>query len=245
MTTPAVTPAISQSWLMRHERLLIVAMVLLAGSWGFSRYTDARATSAEAKASAAEQALVLQKATDAKNEATLAQVLSQYQAISQADHALISSLAATVAQRQAGVAQNQTTDATLALPLLGNRLSELGNVPNGQVSVDSSHVILTQTGAVAVTQTLETIPALKADLKDTQTALSTSEGAKAKADQVIASQTDVITGLKTVAVDQDKACKAEVTAAQAEGKKNSVKWFKRGFIVGFLAGLWTGHATGM
>jgi len=86
-TTPTVT-SVTTSWFLAHERLLLVAMVLLAGAWGFSRYADLSASKAEARAVAAEQALASQKATDAQNAATTASVLAQYQAMVSAQSVL-------------------------------------------------------------------------------------------------------------------------------------------------------------
>ena len=232
------------SWLQRHERIIIVALVLLVGGWAYGKYADASASKAETRATVAEQALVLQKATNAQNAATTASVLAQYQTMITALSAQNASLATAAASRQAAVVSNQHTDATLALPELANRLKTLGNAPDGTVSVTGNQVNITQPGAVAVTQTLETIPALQADLKDTQALLGATEVAKEQAGKVIAAQTTEITGLNLQIVDADKAHKAEITAVKAEGRKNSVKWFKRGFGLGFLAGLFAGHAAG-
>src|SRR5271157_1072102 len=224
------------TWVQKHERLVIVALVLLAGSWGLQHFLDNQAAKAETRANVAEQALVLQNTTNAQNAATTASVLAQYQGMVTALTAQNASLAAAAASRQAIVTKNQTTDATLALPELANRLQSLGNVPIGQVSSDSNHVILTQPGAIAVTQTLETIPALTANLKD-QTALAASlQAALTQGQTVITDQSKEITGLNLAAKDADVACKAEVKAVKAEENKAKRKWFFRGVLVGLFGG---------
>jgi hypothetical protein len=238
MSTPTVTPIVTQipalSWLQRHERIILVVLVLLAGCWAYGKYADASASKAETRAAVAEQALASQKDADAKNEATTASVLAQYQAMVTTQSAQISSLAALAASRQATVVKNQATDATLALPLLAGRLQTLGNVPEGQVSTDLNRVNITQTGAVAVVQTLETIPALQADLKDTQTALAGAESAQAKAGEVIDDQGTQIAGLKLTVVDEEKSCTAQISAVKTEARKGKIKWFKVGFVTGFI-----------
>lgn len=241
-TTPVTPTAPAQSWLQRHERIVIVALVLLAGAWGFTKYADISASKAEARATVAEQALQSQKETDAKNDATTASVLAQYQSMVTALSAQNASLAAAAAQRQATVVKNQATDATLALPVLANRLVTLGNVPDGQVSSDPSHVILTQSGAVAVTQTLETIPALQGDLRDTQAHVVAANAALDKANEVMADQSTQIAGLKLTITDEEKACTAQVASVKAEARKSKIKWFKIGFLTGFVSGLYAGHA---
>jgi hypothetical protein len=239
--TPTVT-TVAQTWLQKHERIVIVFLVLLAGGWGYSKYADASASKANTRAQVAEAALASQNATDTKNAATTATVLAQYQAMVATLSAQNASLAAAAAQRQAIVAKNQAQDTTLALPVLAERLGTLGNVPAGQVSTDQNHVILTQPGAVAVTQTLETIPALKSDLAD-ETALATAaQTTQAKGTEVIADQAKQIDGLNLAALDADKVCKAQVAQAKAAGRKSKVRWFKIGFVTGFVSGLWAGHA---
>ena len=243
MATTPVVPATTStlSWLQRHERLIIVALVLLAGAWAYGKYADASASKAETRATVAEQALLSQKETDAKNEAQTASVLAQYQAMVTTLTAQNSALAAAAASRQAIVAKNQATDTALALPVLAARLGTLGNVPDGQVSTDINHVILTQPGAVAVVQTLETIPALQSDLKDTQTVLAGAQTAQAKAGEVIADQNTQIAGLKLTVTAEETSCKAQVAVVKAEARKGKIKWFKIGFVTGFVSGLWAGH----
>ncbi len=244
-TTPIATLTATQTWLQKHERIIIVALVLLGSAWAYGKYADASASKAEARATVAEQVLAAQKTQDAQLASQTASVLAQYQAMVQALSAQSASLAQAVAQRQASQVANQKADTTLPLPDLAKRLKTLGNAPDGSVSVLGNQIALTQPGAVAVTQTLETIPGLQGDLDDNQKLLGATQAAKDQGDKVIDAQAKQITGLNTAAVDQDKACKAEVVAAKAEGKKNSIKWFKRGFIVGFVSGLWAGHAVGI
>jgi hypothetical protein len=243
-TTPAApvaTPAV-QSWLQKHERIVIVALVLAAGSWGLQHYLDNAAAKAETRATVAEQALVLQKAADTQLASTVAQVTQQYQAMVQALTAQNSSLAAAAASRQTAQTANQAKDATLPLIDLANRLQTLGKAPEGTVSASGNSVNLTQPGAVAVVQQLETIPELQGDLKDTQAALGASQGALTQAGTVITGQAKEITGLNLAATDQDKACKTQIAAVKADARKSKIKWFKIGFISGFVTGLWGGHA---
>ena len=237
-TTPTATiTSITQSWFKVHERLIIVAMVLLAGTLGYGKYETGNAARATTRATVAEQALVAQKTQDAQNAATTAQVLAQYQTMVQTLATQNASLATAAASRQAAVVVQQKADSTLPLTDLAKRLKTLGNAPEASISVLGDKIELTQPGAVAVTQTLETIPVLQADLKDTQTLLGATQAAKAQGDRVIDAQTTQITGLNLAAVDQDKACKAEVTAAKAVGRKNGAKWFFRGLVTGFIGGL--------
>jgi hypothetical protein len=232
---------VAQSWLKQHETLLIVLMILLALIWGYTKYADLNAAKAEARATAAEQALTAQKTQDTVNATTTASVLSQYQAMVNAQTAKISSLQLIVAQRQASVKVQQKADANLAIPALAARLQTVGNVPAGQVSATPNSVILTQPGAVAVVQTLETIPALQANLQDETALAEAAQAAQAQGDKVILAQTTEITGLKLTIGDEETQCKAQIAVVNASARKGKIKWFKIGFISGFLSGLWVGH----
>ena len=225
------------SWIQKHERVIVVALVLAVGSFGLSKYFDASAARATARATVAEQVLAAQKTQDAQFAVQTAQLTQQYQQLASTLAAQNAALATALAQRQAAVAQNQANNAALALPALANRLKTLGNAPDGSVSVSGDSVNLTHPGALAITDTLETIPALQGNLRDTQALLGATQVAKAKGDEVIGAQGKEIVGLNLQITDADKACKADVKAAKAEGKKNAAKWFLRGAIVGFIGGL--------
>lgn len=242
---PATLVAETKTWIQKHERILIVLMVLLAGAWGFSKFADLSASKAEARATVAEQALAAQKVSDAQNAATVAQVTQQYAVIVQSLQAQNASLAAAVASRQTALVAQQKTDATLPLADLSNRLKTLGNAPDGSISPEANSVNITQGGAVAVVQTLETIPALTANLKDTTDALQATRTAETKADELITDQTKQISNLNLTLVDQTKMCTAQISEVKAQARKSKIKFFKLGFVTGFVAGLWAGHAGGL
>ena len=201
---PVTTPALS--WLQKHERIIIVALILLVGGWGYSKYADASASKAEARATVAEQTLAAQKAQDTQLAATVTQLTQQYQQLTSTLAAQNTTFALALAQRQAAVAQTQANDAALGLPALANKLQTLGNAPAGTVTTQGDSVNLTHPGAVAVVQTLDTLQGLNADLTDTRALLGATQAAKAAGDKVIDAQATEITGLNTAAVDQDKAC---------------------------------------
>jgi hypothetical protein len=89
---------------------------------------------------------------------------------------------------------------------------------------------------------LESVPVLTANLADETKVAGNYQAELEKSDLLTADLNIQVTGLNTQLTAQTKACVAQVTAVKAEGKKNSVKWFKRGFLVGFVAGLFGGHS---
>jgi hypothetical protein len=232
---------IALSWLKTHERLIVVALALLAGSWGLNHFLNNAAAKAETRATIAEQALSAQKVQDAQNASQTASVLAQYQSMVTALSAQNASLAAAAASRQAILTKDKATDATLALPLLGSKLQTLGNAPEGTVSTTSNSVNLTQPGAVAVVQTLEELPVVKANLSDEVMVAANLQTEVSKSNAVIAAQDTQIAGLNLTSTEQDKTCKLEIAKVNADARKSKLKWFKWGFLTGFLSGAYVGH----
>ncbi len=243
--TPVATPVPALSWLQRHERLIIVALVLLAGAWAYGKYADASVSKAETRAAVAEANLAAQKAQDTQNAAQILQLTQQYQQLTQVLASQNASLATSLAARQTAQAARVATDAQLAPADLATRLESLGNTPLGSVHVSGNEIAMTQPAAVKITQYLEQVPVLQADLKDTTATLQTAEAAQTKAAALIADQDKQITNLNVTLVDTDKVCKAQIAVAKAEGRKSKIRWFKIGYVSGFLSGLWAGHAAGL
>ena len=247
--TTTTTPAPTQgwAWLKAHEILVALVLLLAVGVWGYGRFLDASSSKAEARANTAEQALVAQKAQDAQNAAQILTLTQQYQQLTATLATQNASLAASLASRQTAQAAQQATDAHLAPSALATRLQQLANtLPEEVALAPDGKIDLTQSGAVKVTQTLEQIAPLQADLKDTQATLGATQAAKAQADTLIAAQGTQITGLNLAMTDQDKACKTEIASVKADAKKSKWSWFKRGFVVGavtgFVGGVFSGHA---
>src|SRR5690242_1973587 len=69
------------SWIQKHERILIVALVLIFGSWFGNHWLNVKAESDNRAAVIAEQQLDVQKAKDAQLAAQVAQLGTQYQVV--------------------------------------------------------------------------------------------------------------------------------------------------------------------
>jgi hypothetical protein len=222
-------------FLKAHERLIIVALVLLAGGWGYSRYADNAAAKSEARATAAEQTLATQKAQDAQNQAQILQLTQQYQQLTQVLATQNASLAASLAARQTAQATQQATDAHLAPSALATRLATLAVVPVAEITVTPTGLSLTEQAAVTVTATLEAVPVLQADLRDTQAVLQTSEATIAKANDLIAEQTKQIAALNTTITETVKADAEILKTAKDNSRKSKLHWFLGGVVAGFMA----------
>ena len=238
-TTPTTVTSITQSWFKAHERLIIVALVLAFGTFGVGKFYDVEAARKDAKYVAAAQIAADDKLNSAAQAATVAQVTQQYAALVQTLAAENASLNASLTQRNVGLSQQVTKNATLPLPDLLARWNTLAGT---SVTVNGVNASVSVQDSRKTVDLLESVPVLTANLTDQTKIASNYQAELEKSDVLAADLNSQITGLNTQLTDQTKACVAQVTAVKAEGKKNSVKWFKRGFIVGFVSGLWAGHA---
>ena len=245
MTTTPNPPAgllipssmLTESWLKKHERIVLVSLVLFFGSLGLHHFLFNQASAATLRATVAEQALAAAKATNQQEATQAAAVEAQYQVITDTLAKQNAALAASVAQRQTVLVDRQTQNATLPPTDLAKRLQVLTGVQDADISADTTGLKLTPVGALTTVNLLETLPVLKADLADTKADLGTTQAALGAANGVIAAQGTQITGLNVTLITQAKADKAELDAAKKRGRLQSFKWFIRGAVTGFIGGL--------
>jgi hypothetical protein len=246
MATPVITPVVTQfgwAWLKAHERLIMLALVLAVGSFGISKYFDVDAARKDARVVAAEQIV----ANDQKNSAALAlqtaQATAALQAELQADRALVSSLAASVAARNVGLAQQTKVDQTLPVSGLAARWTVL--VPTVIPAVTPTGVALNEQGVRDTVSQLEQVPVLQGNLADETSIVSGIQRELSATDKVNVDLNAQITGLNKSLTDSANACKVEIAAVKADARKSKMKFFKWGFITGFVSGLYLGHAAGL
>jgi len=229
------------SWLKQHELLLIVLMAVLLAGWGLQKHYDHAAVAAESRAQIAESAKAAADDAAAKQTALVVQLTQQQQVFEAQQTAIIASLAQAITARQSATVVQQKKDAILPAPDLAKRWAQLvtgayvGVAPNGDLDLPLADARLT------VAQ-LELVPTLQENLKD-ETAIAVSTQAQLDAaDTLVASQAAQITALQGKIVADDKANKAAMDVVVADAKKSHWRYFKYGFITGFVAGLWGGHA---
>lgn len=230
-------------WLRAHERLIILMLILAVGAFGLSKYFDVDAARKDAKYVAQEQIVANDKQNSAAQAIATAQMQSQYTALVQALATQNAALGASIAQRTASQKAQVITDQTLPLPGLAARWNTL--LPTVTPTVTTNGVTLNEQGVRDTVSQLELVPALQGNLADEIKIAQAYQQEAQKADALVNIESAQIAGLKTQIVDETKANAAEVAAVKAEGKKNSMKWFKRGFGLGFLSGLFVGHAAGI
>ena len=239
-TTPTVT-SVTTSWLKQHERLVCLALILAFGCFGVNKYFDHESTVKQAQATAAAQVSAADHANSLALASQSAQIAAQYASLVQTLSAENASLNASMAQRQASQKTQVNVDTNLPMVGVSARWSVL--LPTVTPSAPlTGGISLTETQAHDTLAYMEQVPVLQADLQDETKVAANYLQEVQKSDLLNADLNSQILGLKKENTDLVAKDVADVKAAKAEGKKNSVKWFKRGFGIGFLAGLFAGHS---
>jgi hypothetical protein len=217
-----------------HERVLIVALVLVFGAHCFIHWVDASAKTANTKASIAieQQANVdaATKALAAQSAAAQAQFAQQLQA----EQSQIATLMVAITQRDAAA---KTQIAKVTAPTTPTQaIVDLSTEYTLPVAVT-----LTPDGADVPTQDLQLFTATKiedvtaqADLKSTQDMLTGSQGALSTCDDTVNTLHDQIAQDAVDLKAHDNASALELKKAKDDARKGKLKWFWYGLVTGFI-----------
>jgi hypothetical protein len=220
------------SWLQRHERIVIVALVLLVGGFLGNKALNYDASLKDAKVAALTQVV----SQDKQNAAALALASStaqqQYQVVLDAITKQNIALEASVAQMAAGLKVQQTADRALPLPAVASRIETLVPDAVGGITATTAGVVMNDTASHSVLTTLEEVPVLTDELKNETQVAANNKAALDSASTVIADKTAQVAGLNKSLTDQQ----AHEAAAVAAEKLKTTKAWKNGFKWGFAAG---------
>lgn len=226
------------SWLQKHERIIITALVLTAGSWFGDHWLNTTAARDKQQAAIQSQQLDEQKTKDTALAQQVTTLASQYQTVVTQLTQENAQLVTQVKDRVVVLHDQQQTDQSLPLPDLGNRWAQLAQIAPADISASTAGIAVTPTGARDTVSQLEQIPVLQANLKDTQTIADNKQDELTKANALVGSQTAQIAGLNTTITDEETSCKAQIKAVNSKARS---KWFKVGLVGGFVVGFVTGH----
>jgi hypothetical protein len=238
-----------QKWIeffKAHERLLLVAVVMGLGIYGFNHWVDKSAESAKIQAALSAQIAQVTKDQDAKNAAYVAQLQASFNQQQAMRDQEIANLVSAIAQRDKVTAGKVTeiTKITDPLPALQALASAYGpeldfdgtpvtgpgmppiNATVPMLGFDVEHV-----KQFAVTKL--SLDATTADLKDTETQVKNWQDSFAELNAINIGLTTRVDGLSTLIEKNDKACVAEKKALKDEARKSKWKMFWYGFAAGF------------
>jgi uncharacterized coiled-coil protein SlyX len=157
-------------------------------------------------------------------------------------------LANQIAQRNQNLKNQQTQNATLDAAGMASRIAEDESLPAGSVTADADSVLLNSAAAHQVLNDLDALPvanqnvtALTAEKTNDETEIKGLQDIVAKQSAQIADQGAQISGLTKALADSEANTVKQVALQKAADHKSVVTWFKRGLIIGFVAGLVGGH----
>lgn len=168
---------------------------------------------------------------------------SLYQQNLQAQAALTTQIAdakKSIEVRQTKLTEVQKTDETLPVPQLAFDWAAI--IKRGNLTPTATTITADAQAAISTVQALQQGQADAFTIVDLNKTIAVSNKYVESCRILIDSGEKEIDALKQQSADQDKSCKAEVAFVKAEARKSKSKWFKAGVVVGFVAGLFTGHA---
>jgi hypothetical protein len=230
------------SWLQKHEKIVIVALVLIAGTFLGNKWLNWESAQKDAKVVALTALVEQDKQTTAQMAISAAQAQNQYQLALDSATKLNAQLSAAVAQESSILAQRQAADKVLNLPAVGQRMEALVPAAQGGVTATISGIALNDSAAHGILNALEQVPVLTAQLKDETQVAANNVVLLADADKVIDADGKEISGLQKSLVDQQAHEVAAVAAEKLKAKKAWRSGFKWGFGLGFAAGAYIVHA---
>lgn len=238
MTDPKVViegtniPLVKRTWLQRHERIVIVFLVLLVGGFVCNRWINVSARNAEGQAAVAVQQLKDQKAQNqqlADENARASQAYLQIVATLQQQN---DQLTHAMASRNTALAKQQATDKTLPLPDLAKHWQAIAGISDKDMSASVTGITVDDAAAIQTVSLLEDIPVLQDNLKDETTIANNNQSQLTEANKVMSGLNAQVSGLNAQAKDADVACKAQIAKVNADAGKSKRNWFVRGVVTG-------------
>lgn len=214
------------------------------------------------QAAAAQQAALDAKTQVLASQTVAAQDKAASAAIIQALSAQNAALNKAMVDRGQQTQKQQQTDLTASIPELGKRFITLvpsANPADIKVAADQKSVTIGEDTAQKTVAQLELVPQLQQDKKDLQTEVDNANKETESVQKALNSETryadteanlvaaqEKFSALLQKTIDQgDKVCDAKIAIEKTNTKKAFMKGFKIGGILGFIAGIFGGHAAGI
>src|SRR5271157_6514190 len=209
------TPGLIRTFLLDHERLIIIVVLAVGLWWGYGKYAQIRLD--HDNAALAQQRLVTAAQIQQNQQAAqqVAQDAADKKALEDKVAAQNQQLTAMNVALASALTKQQKTDASLPVPDLVNRWAQLAPGTNFAGAIGSgNNVAVTPSNALATVQQLEKVPVLTQQLAN-----ETTE--KTNDDQLI--------------VDNGAVCAEQIKVVKDEARKGKRKWFIIGYIAGFAS----------
>ena len=210
-----------------HIPLVILTAILV---YGAVYYFDSLLSKHDAAADQKWQQILN---TQAQQSQSLQNTLASQQALakSQNDAALltISQLVKSIQARDQNTQTQIQKDSSLSALEVSQRLGQ--QIQSNGITTQAEQIIFDLPTARVVTQKLDLLPSVQADLTDTQKELSSQKTIATTLQGTADSQQQVIASLNLQLADAAKTCQAE----KAEARKGKLKWFAAGWVFGVFS----------
>ena len=220
------------SWLQRHERIVIVALVLCTGVFLGNKLLNYESAQKDAKVAALTFVVNQDKQTVANLALQAATAQAAYQTTLDAITKQNVALVQANAQELASLAQRQTADRVLPLPAVASRIESLVPGAVGGITATTAGVIMNDVASHSVLTTLEEVPVLTDELTNETQVADNNQKALGQCNTVVTDKTAQITGLNKELTDQQAHEAASVAAEKVKTKKAWRSGFKWGFAAG-------------
>ena len=235
VTRVLTLPARISAYVVTHEKLLLAGLAALVLWYGIGK-VEAVITAHDQHNLAVAQATLA--ATTAHNAVLDAQAQRDSAAATQAAQAATQAnlrLAQSNNALAAALSKQQATDRTIPPPALAQRIETLAGAPAGSVTPGPGGYTVTQNGAVQIAVTLESVPTLITQLKNTQDMARNTQTALDARSKEATDLHEQVGGLKTQLVQADGVCTDRLKVQHDKDRSTGNKKAIFGAILGFIA----------
>src|SRR5271167_200534 len=241
--TTGSTPGLIRTFLLDHEKLIIVVIAAIVIFFGYIKITNIIADHDAANLKAAQ--VVAQQQAD-QNAALAKQAQANAQQIAD-DKAQLQVLTDRLtAQNQqlvnantalaTALSRQQKTDASLPVPDLVNRWAQLAPGTNFTGAIGSgNNVTVTPSNALATVQQLEKVPVLTTELANETTEKNNDDQLLTANAKSIFDLNNQVAGATKLDTDHQAQCVEQIKVVKDEARKSKRRWFIIGYVSGFLS----------
>lgn len=220
-------------WVKGHAILIFVVVGLsIAGIYTVENIISKHDDATNARWQAINQAQIAQVQTlsdrIAADEKERAQENAQQTAI-------LANLATTIAQRDKTTAVVVQKDATLSASEAAQKIAQQTKAKPGEVVPQTDNVLVDLPMARVIAANLDQLPAIQADLSDTQKQLVSETTIATNLQGSIADKQKLIDAMNVAKNDADKACQANIASVKASARKSKWRWFGIGYVLGLAS----------
>jgi len=216
-TAPTVIFANELTWLQKHERLIIVVLVLALGGWLGNKWMSYSAEQAKS-------ALVVQQQVSAAAASQAALAAQSYQVAIEALSKQVTALDVAMTQRQTVLVKQQTQTSTLPPDQVVTLWQGLIPGTNkGSITPTDGGYKVDSGPAIDTVNQLEEVPVLKANLSDETKLADVTQTALTSCSALVDKQ-------KTEIAEDKKTCDAEMASLKASARKSKRNWFVAGAV---------------